>query len=177
MRLLLLILTAIVPFLSHADEIIKCRLPDGRTLYQEKSCPNVAISQKEIVIVKQSPAERKAAEAKLKAWGAQQRIERDEHVKAAQADYGKGVAEALNHNALAQQQVYNLQMQTQTMQQRNTQPFYNNGYQPYFYYAPQYYRSPPYPLYGSIHHPHPEHHDKPPYSDRPVYPQGLGQRY
>lgn len=131
-------LTAAAP--AAAGDIIKCRLPGGKTLYQAPPCPAAALGRKEIVVDKQSPAQIDAAETKLKAWQARQRLEQAEQAKAAQADYDREVLKALNRAAAAQQQqAYVLQAQAEVLQRQNAAPAYDNGYRPYLYYGPQYY--------------------------------------
>ena len=114
----------------HADEVFKCQLKSGKTVYQSTPCES-AVKQKTIEIQKIDP--RKAAEeaAKLKAWEegfAKRETARLEAEKELQAEQDrKASVEALKRSAEYQQR------QTEILERQNMpSPYLQYPYYPYY---------------------------------------------
>lgn len=188
MKVLFLIFLTAVIMSPAAAEVIKCRLPSGKTVYQSTPCSSAAISQKIVDIKTPNPDQVEEAQTKLKTWQAQQAAEEAEKIKAAKEQQQEldrqQTIDALNRNAIAQQQqAIAAQRQAEALERRNNGLLYNS---PYLYGTP-YYRFQPFGYYdghpGSGFHDHHEMHrndwprqkphDKQAPDDKPNRPQGM----
>ncbi|MGZ4978854.1 MAG: DUF4124 domain-containing protein [Methylobacter sp.] len=143
MKKIFFILLSLFIATVNADEIFKCQLKSGKTVYQSTPCES-AVKQKTIEIQKVDP--RKAAEeaAKLKAWEAdfaKREAARLEAEKELQAERDrKASVEALKRSAEYQQR------QTEILERQNMpSPYLQYPYYPSYQSFPFYPSHIPYP--------------------------------
>jgi len=131
---------------AHADEVFKCQLKSGKTVYQPSPCES-AEKQKAIEIQKTDPRKIAEEEAKLKAWKedfAKREAERIQAEKELQAEQDrKASVEALKRSAEYQQrQAYEQKRQTEALERQKLE----NRYPQYPYPVPH----PYYPAYQPV---------------------------
>jgi hypothetical protein len=101
-----LLLTAIASSV-HA-EIFKCKLATGKIEYQPTPCPQTTVDQQVIEIKKEDPRRLAEAQARFKAWQAEQEVVKEKELKEAkerQAELDrKESVNALKRSAIAQEQ-------------------------------------------------------------------------
>lgn len=147
---------------GYADEVFKCQLKSGKTVYQSLPCES-PVKQKVIEIQKSDPRKIAAEEAKLKAWKedfAKREAERIKAEKELQAEQDrKASAEALKKSAeYQQQQAYEAKRQADALERQNMQSPYQQQFYPYYpsriplqpYPSPI--PLPPYPSYVPLPH-------------------------
>lgn len=146
--ILLILLTAS----AQADEVFKCQLKSGKTVYQSTPC-NSAVKQKTIEIQKTDPRKAAEEEAKLKAWKedfAKREAERAKIEQELQAERDrKASLEALRRSAEYQrQQAYEAKRQADALEQQNMSGLYlPYQFSPYY---PNYQSVPAFPLFQSF---------------------------
>ncbi|MGZ5077784.1 MAG: DUF4124 domain-containing protein [Methylobacter sp.] len=154
MRKLFFMLLVLTISPAHADEVFKCLLKSGQTIYQSTPCES-AVKQKTIEIQKVDPRKAAEEEAKLKTWEedfAKREAERAQAEKELQAEQDrKASVEALKRSAEYQQR------QTEALE-RQYRP--NPPYQFPSYY-PLYQSLPAFPLFQSF----------------PAYPPAVSHRH
>jgi hypothetical protein len=137
-------------------------LPSGEIVYQSTPCSSAAVSQDKVEIKQLTPHQLEEAQNKLKTWKAEQAADEAAKTKAdkelqEERDRQETI-NALNRNAIAQQQqAIAAQRQAEAQERRNSSFIYNG---PYF--GPQYYPAQSYgiPYNPSQHSGHQErHHD------------------
>lgn len=148
MKKIFFILLTLLTSSSHADEVFKCQLKSGKTVYQSLPCGS-AVKQQTIEIQKPDPRKVAEEEAKLKAWEedfAKREAERIKAEKEQQAELGrKASIEALKKSAEYQQrQAYEAKRQADALERQNMQPLYP---QYPFYPSPIYPAIRPYPFH------------------------------
>ncbi|MGZ5076106.1 MAG: DUF4124 domain-containing protein [Methylobacter sp.] len=140
MKKLFFILLVLSISTVHADEVFKCQLKSGKTVYQSTPCKS-AVKQKTIEIQKVDPRKVAEEEAKLKAWKedfAKREAERAQIEKERQAERDrKASVEALQRSAEYQQR------QAEALERQNIS---NPPYQFPSYY-PLYQSVPAFPLF------------------------------
>lgn len=125
---------------GYADEVFKCQLKSGKTVYQSLPCES-PVKQKVIEIQKSDPRKIAEEEAKLKAWKedfAKREAERIKAEKELQAEQDrKASVEALQRSAeYQQQQAYEAKRQAEALERQYMQSQYPQ-YQ-FFPYNPAY---------------------------------------
>jgi hypothetical protein len=131
-------------------------------VYQPTPCSSAAVSQGKVEIKQLSSHELEEAQNKLKAWQAQQAANDAAKIKAdkelqEEMDRQETI-NALNRNAIAQQQqAIAAQRQAEALERRNNSFIYNGPYFGPQYYTPQSYGIP-YAPYGAHEH-YERHHD------------------
>jgi uncharacterized protein YeaO (DUF488 family) len=138
---LLTLLTA-----SARSEVFKCQLNSGNTIYQSSPC-SAAAKQQTVEIQRLDPRKVAEEEAKLKTWKEDFTIREAARIKAEkerQAELDRKVS--LEYQ---RQQAYEIKRQADAMEQRNTQPFYQQQFYPYY---PAYQALPAYPSHIPHHH-------------------------
>jgi Skp family chaperone for outer membrane proteins len=147
MKKIFFILLTLFTSSSHADEVFKCQLKSGKTVYQSTPCES-AVKQKAIEIQKPDPRKIAEEEAKLKAWKEDFAKREEARIKAEKEQQAeldrKASVEALRKSAEYQQR------QADALERQNMQPLYP---QYPFYPSPIYPAIPAYPSH--LHH----HHD------------------
>ena len=150
MKKAIFILLALFNATAHADEVFKCQLKSGRTVYQATPCQS-AEKQQTIEIEKSDPRKVAEAEAKLKAWKEdfakreEARIKAEQELKAEQDR--KASIEALQKSAeYQQQQAYEAKRQADALERQNMQ----SPYLPQYFLLPRYQSPPAFPAFQSI---------------------------
>lgn len=143
MRKVFFILLILLASSVYADEVFKCQLKSGKTVYQSLPCES-PVKQKVIEIQKSDPRKIAEEEAKLKAWQedfAKREAERIKAEKELQAEQDrKASVEALQRSAeYQQQQAYEAKRQAEALERQYMQSQY-----------PQYQFFPYYPAYQPI---------------------------
>ncbi|HEY8095624.1 MAG TPA: DUF4124 domain-containing protein [Methylobacter sp.] len=142
MKKIFFILLTLFTSSSHADEVFKCQLESGKTVYQSLPCGS-AVKQKAIEIQKPDPHKIAEEEAKLKAWEEDFTKREEARIQAEKEQQEeldrKASVEALRKSAEYQQR------QAEILERQNMQPLY-----------------PQYPFYPSLIYPaipsHLSHH-------------------
>lgn len=148
MKKIFFILLPLLTSSAHADEVFKCQLKSGKTVYQSLPCES-AVKQKAIEIQKTDPRKIAEEEAKLKAWEEDFAKREEARIKAEKEQQAeqdrKASVEALKRNAeYQQQQAYEAKRQADALERQYMQPLYPR-YQ--FYPSPLYPAAPPYPFH------------------------------
>lgn len=143
MKKIFFILLILLTSSGYADEVFKCQLKSGKTVYQSLPCES-PVKQKVIEIQKSDPRKIADEEAKLKAWKedfAKREAERIKAEKELQAEQDrKASVEALQKSAeYQQQQAYEAKRQAEALERQYMQSQY-----------PQYQFFPYYPAYQPI---------------------------
>ncbi|MGZ5013311.1 MAG: DUF4124 domain-containing protein, partial [Methylobacter sp.] len=144
MKKIFFILLTLFTASVQAEEVFKCQLKSGKTVYQSTPCKS-SVKQKAIEIQKTDPRKAAEEEAKLKAWEddfAKREAERLKAEKEHQAELDrKSSVEALKRSAeYQQQQAIEAKRQADALERQNMRIPY-----PYLQYQfPPYY--PAYPL-------------------------------
>ncbi len=136
MKKLFFILLILLTSSTHADEVFKCQLKSGKTVYQSLPC-EAPVKQKVIEIQKTDPKKIAEEEAKLKAWKedfAKREAERIQAEKELQAEQDrKASAEALRRSSEYQQQQADKEKRRETLERQNMQnPYMKNQFFPYY---------------------------------------------
>jgi hypothetical protein len=159
MNKILFILLTLVTASTQAEEVFKCQLKSGKTVYQSTPCKSSG-KQKTIEIQKVDPRKAAEEEAKLKAWKedfAKREAERLKAEKERQAELDrKASVEALKRSAeYEKQQAIEAKRQADALEHQNMPPAYPQYLFPPYYPA---YPSAPfrqsYPVYPSVVPPH-----------------------
>ena len=153
MKKIILILLIQVTSPAFSD-VIKCKLASGKIEYQSTPCSSTAVSQAKVEIKKMDPLQVEEAKNKLKAWQAEQAANEAAKIKAdkelQEERNRQETINALNRNAIAQQQqAIAAQRQAEALERRNNSFIYNGPYFGPQYYPPQSYGMP----YNSGQHP------------------------
>jgi Skp family chaperone for outer membrane proteins len=137
MKKLFFVLLTLLTSSTHADEVFKCQLKSGKTVYQSLPC-EAPIKQKVIEIQKTDPRKIAEEEAKLKAWKedfAKREAERIKAEKELQDEQDrKATVEALRRSAEYQQQQVYQEKRREELERQNMQRPYLQQHQfiPYY---------------------------------------------
>jgi Skp family chaperone for outer membrane proteins len=143
MKKIFFILLTLFTVSAQAEEVFKCQLKSGKTVYQSTPCKS-SVKQKAIEIQKINPRKVAEEEAKLKAWEkdfAKRETERLKAEKEHQAELDrKASVEALKRSAeYEKQQAIEAKRQADALERQNMPPAY-----------PQYLFPPYSPAYPSV---------------------------
>lgn len=147
MKKLFFVLLTLLTSSTHADEVFKCQLKSGKTVYQSLPCES-PVKQKVIEIQKTDPRKIAEEEAKLKAWKedfTKREAERIKAEKELQAEQDrKAAVDALKRGAeYQQQQAYEEKRRVEELERQNMQnPYFQRQFPPYY---PAYQPIPVYP--------------------------------
>lgn len=150
MKKAIFILLTLFNATAHADEVFKCQLKSGKTIYQSTPCQS-AVKQKTIEIEKSDPRKVAEAEVKLKAWKEEFAKREEARIKAEQELQAeqdrKASIEALQKSAeYQQQQAYEAKRQADALERQNRQ----SPYLPQYFPLPRYQSLPAFPTFQSI---------------------------